>query len=318
MPQRSNLFQELVAIIHAHISDDATVTESAMVIDRATGKRREVDVYIERDVAGDPVVVSVECRDHKRSPQSVEWVEQMHGKHATLPTHKLILVSKSGFTRQAEAKAAALNIKTVTPHEDPDGWGTDIVNNLNSVWAKTFRARPQEVVLSIQQSDGTVVHVSNRIDESESPLSLFYPDGTFRMTAADLVSTVMSSVPADNSAYRDAEGHERKFSIDSDLPTAKDAQTGEPIELFVYESSSNALLRVVNAVINGELQVHLTELPLTHGELGGTGFSHGSADLDGDQVFFVATETADGRTQSELRIKWNSRTHEQLWGDSAT
>jgi len=59
--------------------------------------------------------VSVECtRRNSSRPATVEWVEQMWGKHHSLTTDKLILVSKSGFTRPALAKAKWLGIGIYT------------------------------------------------------------------------------------------------------------------------------------------------------------------------------------------------------------
>jgi hypothetical protein len=53
------------------------------------------------------VIISLACRSHKRK-QSVSFVEEMHSKHLFLPTNSLVLVlvSSSGFTKQASARAA--------------------------------------------------------------------------------------------------------------------------------------------------------------------------------------------------------------------
>ena len=52
MPRRTNHFQEVVAIIHKHMSGDATVQESAMLVSRATDAEREVDVSSGWKLAG--------------------------------------------------------------------------------------------------------------------------------------------------------------------------------------------------------------------------------------------------------------------------
>lgn len=59
--------------------------ESKMLTDRVTKRKREVDVCIEGHVGGHSVVVSVECRDHKRIAD-VSWVDAMKAKHDRLPT----------------------------------------------------------------------------------------------------------------------------------------------------------------------------------------------------------------------------------------
>ena len=112
MPKRSNAFQQVVALLHEQFSDCGTITESKMLPDSRTGKLREVDIVIEAPVSEYPILLSIECIDHNRRA-TVEWVERMSAKHADLPTDSLVLVSRSGFTREAERKALALNLTTL-------------------------------------------------------------------------------------------------------------------------------------------------------------------------------------------------------------
>lgn len=67
-PNRSNLFEEVVAVIHAHMAEAATVEESAMLRNRATGRLREVDVVIRANTGGHAVVVSVDASSWRRRP----------------------------------------------------------------------------------------------------------------------------------------------------------------------------------------------------------------------------------------------------------
>ncbi len=100
MPKRSNPFQQVVKLLHEQFSDGGVVTESKQLPDSRTGNLCEVDIVIEVKVADYPVIISVECTDHKR-PATVEWVREMWAKHSDLPTNKLILVSRSGFSQEA-------------------------------------------------------------------------------------------------------------------------------------------------------------------------------------------------------------------------
>jgi hypothetical protein len=61
MPRRTNVFQEVVAIIHEHMAEGATVEESAMLVNRATGHKREVDVVIRTNAATQEVVIGIEA-----------------------------------------------------------------------------------------------------------------------------------------------------------------------------------------------------------------------------------------------------------------
>ena len=113
MPKRSNLFQRLALVVHEALEPGWAVNESEMLRDSVTQQLREVDIVATQLVAGHLFVLSVECRDHNR-PADVHWVEGACKKHEHLPTSKLVLWSRSGFTNQAKIKAAALKIDTVS------------------------------------------------------------------------------------------------------------------------------------------------------------------------------------------------------------
>ena len=116
MPQRSNLFQRLALLVHKTLDPEWEVTESEMLLDSVTGQNREVDIVAKRTVMEHQVVLSVECRDHRRAAD-VTWIESMAKKHEHLPTSKLVLWSHSGFTRPALLKAKVLKIDTVSQAE---------------------------------------------------------------------------------------------------------------------------------------------------------------------------------------------------------
>jgi hypothetical protein len=116
MPKRSNDFQKLVTLINGCLKTSGKVEESALLIDRLTGDEREVDVFISSSIGDYAVNVSVEVIDRGRKAD-LSWIDAMHGKHAHLPTDKLVLVSRSGFTRPAIKKAADLGIEVISFEE---------------------------------------------------------------------------------------------------------------------------------------------------------------------------------------------------------
>ena len=61
VPKRSNLFQKVVSIIYEHLADGASLEESAMLPNRRTGKKREVDVVLRTKAAGHELVIGVEA-----------------------------------------------------------------------------------------------------------------------------------------------------------------------------------------------------------------------------------------------------------------
>jgi hypothetical protein len=116
MPVRSTPLQRLLFHIQRQLGPDTIVHESALLVDLLSGDRREVDIVIRAKVGEHDVVVSVECREHRRKA-TVEWVEQMAMKHQSLPTSKLVLVSAKGFSRGAAVKAKGFGIEVCSMEE---------------------------------------------------------------------------------------------------------------------------------------------------------------------------------------------------------
>lgn len=112
MPKRSNEFQRLVYLVRVNLAAGATVNESKMLQDRITGREREVDVCVEGTVGGTPVNVCLECCDRARAAD-ITWVDAMKCKHERLPTHALILASRSGFTKEARKVARLSGIQAI-------------------------------------------------------------------------------------------------------------------------------------------------------------------------------------------------------------
>lgn len=116
MPKRSNTFQRLALLVHQRLGEGWKVEESRMFTDLVTGEQREVDIVAQTMVGTYPLFLSIECRDHSR-PADVLWIEGVAKKHEHLPTSKLVLWSRSGFTKAATLKARALKIETISQAE---------------------------------------------------------------------------------------------------------------------------------------------------------------------------------------------------------
>lgn len=116
MPARTNAFQRLVTLLTATLAGQATVVESAMLVDRVNGEEREVDVLITTSAADYRISLGIEVVAWTR-PADTPWVEKMRAKHENLTTDKLILVSESGFSGPAVRKAEFYGIETLTIEE---------------------------------------------------------------------------------------------------------------------------------------------------------------------------------------------------------
>jgi hypothetical protein len=145
VPQRTNDFQELITLLVQTIGEDRA-TPSAMVRSKVPRvRKREVDIRVEAEVDGLPVYIGIEVSASKSRRKTVEWVERMHGKHAHLFTSKLVLVSSSGFTKDALKLAEYYDIKAITPGEVTPGFVGEIVNNLTSLWLETLNFTAEKV-----------------------------------------------------------------------------------------------------------------------------------------------------------------------------
>ena len=67
----------------------------------------------------------------------------MIGKHDELPTDKLVLVSETGFVKQAEKLAEAKGVILLSPTDLEKGDPAHtVVNRLRSIWPKTVALTP--------------------------------------------------------------------------------------------------------------------------------------------------------------------------------
>ena len=124
-----------------------------MLPSRSTGAPREVDVVIRSNQSGYEVVVSVEAIARSRKANR-EWVDQMVGKHADLPTSKLALVSEKGFTKDARAAALANHAVPLAPEDlaGKDG-ARKVVKAIPSLWPAREARRGEHALLLRERQD---------------------------------------------------------------------------------------------------------------------------------------------------------------------
>ncbi len=178
MPRRTNTFQRLIALVNRQLDDNAQVVESALLTDAITGGQREVDVLIKATIADYETHIAIECIDWKRKAD-VTWVEKMFQKHQFLSTNKLILVSRSGFSRNAIKKAEFHNILELTLEDAIDqNW----LQKIKSVVISTCKLHivRYELQLSDSLEDATI----------KGPPVFFDPEGN----PGDLVGLLRAEI----------------------------------------------------------------------------------------------------------------------------
>jgi len=146
MPRRSNEFQQLVCLIENQLADTAIVKESVLFTDTATKRDVEVDIVIRQTVNSIPICIGIECTSAGR-PATVEWVRGIVGKHQTIPVDKTILVSRSGFTRQAIQRAEAENILPLTLEQATNLKWLEFLNPLTNLKLGAVKYSPMEGIV---------------------------------------------------------------------------------------------------------------------------------------------------------------------------
>ncbi|BCI53694.1 hypothetical protein NIIDNTM18_29720 [Mycolicibacterium litorale] len=273
------------------------MTASAMLPDRAIpGETREVDICIRSELAGHEVLIGIECRMSGSRKQTVEWVEAMHAKHSHLPTSKVVLVSSSGFTKNALKLADFFGMKAITPTDVEPGFVGEIVNNIHTVWAKRFDLTAKKVVIDFDPPlrDIGSIEIAGPFES----LAVVSSDGSSVCAAKDLAQLCLQKIDVSGEIFRDAVTGEGELTSDH-TPTAND---GSPMCLVLDDTDPPQTQRQITRVhITSLMRTYVEEVPLKHGQYDGTPYSVGTAEM-GDQTFhWVVTEGKDG-TQMGARV----------------
>jgi len=144
MPRRTNPFQSLIYLIQSQLAEDATVTESEMLVDKDTGDLVEVDIVVRSIIGEIPVVLGIECTAKTR-PATIEWIREMIGKHEGLPIDKTILVSKSGYTKQALQKAKVNRVEALSLDNAKDTNWTEYIQSFQNLKLASFTFIPLSI-----------------------------------------------------------------------------------------------------------------------------------------------------------------------------
>jgi hypothetical protein len=277
-------------------SDGATVHESVEVTEIASQERREVDVVAFGKVAGHQSAVFIECRDWKR-PQDVQWVEQARTKFDDLGANVKILVSSSGFTKTALAKAARYGIKTITTGEVTPEFVGKVVNNADSAKYWHWVTVVQKAIVVITR-DGVTQQ-----QELPGNVPVLYSDGSEVSMLEDLVNHVTQQHTRAHDKWEQVAGKGEEMYGKSKVNYVATADGPEPrsngqkvyVKGISHATGQEELFEIANVIVTFEAKWIVADVPLTHREYDGTYFSTGSAQLGDDAtVQLVYTETTDG------------------------
>jgi hypothetical protein len=292
MPKRSTPFQSIVRLVRQHFAQPGvTVTESKMLLDADLGIEREVDIVIEGEFEGEPMVVSVEVIEHSR-PASLPWIDEMLGKHRNLPTNRLLLVSKSGFTRNALARVEreAGRVQALIPEVIEDG-GQLAVRRL---FVETISYAPTGCNLRVRmgRDELAVVAGAPLLDVYDVDGNLL---GPLSYLVQDTVNLDAVRLRLSFEAFKNPEKDQvRGFSVEVPIGS---------LGYHLQRSETGDLHPVEELIIWGDFAALRTEVPLTLTRLGGRVYGSGEAPIAGRSAVWVGTDDHAARSTT---ISWQT------------
>lgn len=295
MPKRTNAFQSVIYLIKRHLQDEkAKVSESVELVDRATGRKREVDVCIETEVARHVTLIALECGARERRKQDIGWVEQMFGKHFTLPTDHLVLVSESGFTPQALAKAKLLGIETVTPETLTDARVDELVDRITRLGFTKVDLLDMEDVYLVLGATSTEGREGTYLLPSSRGMHVFTESHALIGTIKDVVHEYMSAALRDESTFEvppfEIPDDMKYFQLSVDPPKVAVGDPPTPHDIFVEKMEPAPHLRRIEQIhIEGRAQIERSDFSLRHGMFQKTLYSWGKSAMQGKPIVVVVT-----------------------------
>jgi hypothetical protein len=287
MPRRSTPFQAIVHLVRQqYAGPGVTVTESKFLHDPVVGER-EVDIVVEAEADGDPVVISLEVNQKGRRA-SVEWVEQLIEKHSRLPTNKLVLVSRAGFSRTAltrvaleNGKVEAIQPKIVTVDGQP------VVQRL---FTDSITHKPTGCTVHLRGDDDERVEVRGAPDTD-----IYDSDGALLGPLAFLVQEAAELESVGRWISVEAHHHPKR----EDLKTFQLVVVVDGLGYHLKRKDTDVLHRILALEIWGDLTYRQDEVTLTLSRLGDRVYAAGEASFAGRPVVWVGTPLP-GATEATL------------------
>jgi hypothetical protein len=182
-------FEALVACLSKCLHEKATVTPNDKLVDKHTGRKRQIDISIRITDGPSSFLGIIEARDRSRKV-GVPYLEQVKSKRDSVGADKAFIVSNKGFTSAAITKAHAYNIELLS-----------LSKALKHDWSQTFSLF-QGFVVSSFGSALTIYFIDENLQiinlhqsvrnmlqsEGMNAKIILNKDGLPRMTANELIN----------------------------------------------------------------------------------------------------------------------------------
>lgn len=300
MPRRTNVFQKVVYLIQQNLAGQAEVIESALLTDRFTGEQREVDVCINSEIAGHKIIISLECRDRQRKAD-VSWVEEMHGKHESLPTNYLVLVSSSGFSAQARNKARNYGIDTVVPETLTDDQAKAMARRFDKARYTRLDFLDIVNVKAVMGPTSTEGEEEIRILDSQRNINVYLENGRYICAIGEYINMMIAGADYGQVIF-DAPEDTKWFELSADWPGFSAQGSSGVLPIYFQKEEPSPHLRLIKRLtIEGNAKVGRSEMPIKMGKFKDIPYTWGQAAVDDRTTVVVATgiETGDLKMRAQ-------------------
>ena len=112
---KGKIVERIVALMHKYPDTSVKVEQNVRLppLRNKTGRKREIDVLLTKDIAGHSVQIAIECKNEQR-PIDTPAIDAFAKKLQRVGIPYGIYVSASGYTKDAIENAAIDGIKTFT------------------------------------------------------------------------------------------------------------------------------------------------------------------------------------------------------------
>lgn len=141
-------FEQAVAKVQSLFDDSSEISTNEKIKDRL-GQNREFDVVLRSKLSGYELLGVIECKDLKRKV-GVQVVDGFHSKATNALAHFKVIVSKSGFTKNAIelAKFHGIGTLSLLP-EDADDFNVGLHISVKVYWI-------DELTIRVLQNDENI------------------------------------------------------------------------------------------------------------------------------------------------------------------
>ncbi len=285
----------MIAMLRAQLAaPGVTVTESKLLHDVHSGVAREVDVVSEGDFDGEHIVVSVEVMEWKKAVD-LPKVEQLVKKHETLPTNRLLIVSWSGFTAEAQALLDATpRVDGVTPEHVRDDHGNPMQSQ--RLFVDQVSLAPQRCTMTVRNTDGSVETIA--VDRG---FVLFDAAGSELGSTGELVDEWLRR--ATEPLAMEAHGRDDRDSL-THFTVGGNLEASDLYMRFDPDDGGHEFHQVLGFECVGPFEWHQTELSFGLVEVSGRRVGTAQAKMFGHDSVWVAVPDPDDPTR--VTISWQA------------